>query len=435
MRERGDTCAHCAGSLGKSPVLWEDGEGKVLRFCCPGCLSVYRVIHGAGLSAFYERREGWVPGPPEESDIPIRAFEKGLIRKGDRSEVTLAVGGIRCASCVWLIERFLSGIKGVISARMNFATQRLTLTFDEKVLSLEEVVESIRSLGYVPRPSRAGTGESVSSRERRDLLIRFGTSAFFTMQLMIVTAALYAGYFRGIEETYRGPFRVVALLLATPVLFYGGYPFLRGTLRSLSARALSMDVLIALGACAAYFYSLAMLFTGGEVYFDTAATIVTLILLGRYLESSARVKAEETLEHLTGLIPDTALRVKEGREEEVPLEEINPGDRIRVRAGERIPLDGTISDGSILVDQSHVTGEPLPLLKEAGDVVLGGSLATDGAATVVVTSPAEESTVSRIISLLERVKGEKSPIQRLADRVVGVFVPAVLALAAGTFFL
>ncbi len=271
-------------------------------------------------------------------------------------------------------------------------------------------------------------------KEKNDLLLRFGTAAFFSMQLMLFVTALYAGFFQGIEEQYRLTFQLVSWALATPVLFYSGYPFLRNALRALPKGALNMDVLIALGSFSAYAYSVAMIFAGGEVYFDTSAMIVTFILLGRFLEAGSRARAGDTIASLIEMQPREA-RLAGGEQEAVfvPLERVRPGDTVEVRAGETVPLDGTVVEGEADVNESMLTGESRPAFKNAGREVFAGTISVNGRLVVRVTGKDEETLLAKIIRTVEDAQARKAPIQTLADRTAGWFVPVVILFAAWTF--
>ncbi|UCD34162.1 MAG: heavy metal translocating P-type ATPase, partial [Nitrospiraceae bacterium] len=228
------------------------GQDKV--FCCHGCRGIYRLINEEGLEEFYTRREGWIPGPPEHGAVETSAFREAVRQTGQEMETDIMFGGIRCASCIWLIEKILLRTQGVTSVRANFATHTARVRWDPAETGLGDIVQRIRSAGYTPKPHAAGGTEEALMREQRGLLIRLGTAAFFSMQLMLYSVAMYAGYFQGIGWQEKMVFQVLALVLTTPVVFYSGMPFLRGTAGSLKSGVLNMDVLVATGAGSAYFY-------------------------------------------------------------------------------------------------------------------------------------------------------------------------------------
>ena len=299
-------CRHCLLEVSEAEAI-RDGDNI---FCCEACAAIYKFINDEGLDDFYSRRrtDDWQPGPPS-GDTPTdpAAYADSITVDAEMRVVDMSIEGIRCASCVWLNEKLISRLDGVINATVNYATHRARVKFDPAVIELGSVLQRIASIGYTPRPYRADHAAQEARERTRDLLMRFGTAAFFSMQLMLYTAALYAGYFEGMDASLKHTFRMISLALCTPVLFYSGWPFISASLRGLKNLSLNMDVLVTLGAGSAYAYSIYSMFTGGEVFFDTSAMIVTLVLLGRYIETAAKGRASEAVARLLGLNPEEAL--------------------------------------------------------------------------------------------------------------------------------
>jgi Cu2+-exporting ATPase len=278
--------------------------------------------------------------------------------------------------------------------------------------------------------------EGELQREKRDLLIRFGTASFFSMQLMLYTAALYAGYFQGIEPLYRKVFELIAWALATPVMFYCGHPFLKNTVRGIKNLTANMDALIFMGSFSAYAYSVIVIFIGGEVYFDTSAMIITLILLGRFIESGAKARATGAIASLLNLPPkDARIIRKSGDPAWAPVSSLKEGDRIQVIPGEKIPVDCVVIGGASEVNESMLTGESMPVSKSMGSEVFGGTMNLNGALILEVRRTGNDTLISRIIKAVEDAQARKAPIQKIADRVAGWFVPGIIFIAAGTFVL
>jgi P-type Cu2+ transporter len=426
-------CAHCLLEVPEASATRETVDGKETIFCCPGCRAIHGLLRSEGLTGFYARRHGWTPGPPESSRVPLDAFDGAVRASGRQAEADLVISGIRCASCVWLIERYLGRRPGILSTRVNFATGRARVSWDPSETGIGDVVQAVRALGYTPYPPESLPAGDALRRETSDLLLRFGTAAFLSMQVMLFTAGLYAGYFQGIDARYENLFRGLCFLLSTPVIFYSGAPFFRGALRGARRGAFGMDALVFLGAFSAYGYSTASLFLGGDVYFDTATMILTLILLGRYIEAGARARAAEGISRLVRLAPVTARKaVPGGGTAGVPVASLSPEDLVEVVPGERMPVDGTVVDGASEADESLLSGESAPVPKTAGDTVIAGALNGTGRLLVRVARTGAETVLTRIVAAVEEAQARKAPIQRLADRVVRGFVPSIVLVAAGT---
>ncbi len=429
------SCDHCLQetSRASSIIVELNGENKV--FCCKGCLGVYELIHNNSLDAFYYQRCDWQPGPPAtEVKLQASSFSDTVTISGNEYHIELLLSGIRCASCVWLIEKFLIKIDGVVSIRVNYATHKAAIVWIGEKVSLDTILHAIRSIGYLPHPCHGNATADLFAQEKQDLLLRFGTAGFFSMQLMLFTAALYAGFFEGIEERYRLAFQLISWALATPVLFYSGFPFLSSAVRSLRRMTLNMDVLVALGSMSAYFYSIAMIFYGGEIFFDTASMIITFILLGRFLEAGSRLKAGNAIAELAELQPHEALLIsKNGETAMVPIASVKIGDLIEIIPGDRIPLDGTVVEGDAEVNEAMLTGESNPVLKESGSNVFAGSFSMNGRLRIRVTGNAGNTLLAQIIRTVEEAQARKAPIQGIADKTAGYFVPATIVLALATY--
>jgi Cu2+-exporting ATPase len=430
-------CAHCALPIPPADLVIEMVEGSARHFCCQGCRGAWLIITGAGLDRFYRQRDWGEPGLAEGAFTTL--YDDGYLNRfvetdGHAGELSFVVEGLRCASCVWLNEKILATIDGVETARVNYATHRARVRFDPSRITPAGIFAAVTRLGYLPRPFTADAAHQVRERERRSLLMRLGAAIFLSMQLMGYSLALYAGYFQGMDSAAKNLLQLFAAVVATPVVFYSGWPFLHGAWRSLRFRNAGMDLLVSSGILAAWGASMVALVVGGEVYFDTAAMIVTLLLTGRLFENGARRRAAHSVDRLLQLAPDTARRLDE---KEMPATvdsaTLQPGDRIMVRPGERFPIDGRIIAGVTEVDCAVATGEPLPQVKEPGSPVLAGTMNLTTAVTVMVERRAIDSFVARIARLVEEAQSRRAPIQQLADRISAWFVPLVALLAVGTW--
>lgn len=331
---------------------------------------------------------------------------------------------------------------GVLSAEVSESNEKPVAIIQhiEAIVTANELLHILQTQGLAASESRIvnETPATNAEHERYDFIKRrFLFAAVFTLPVFVISMAHGALDFPGVH--------LVLFLLTTPVVIWSGYPFFAGALRLLKYRAADMNTLVALGVGSAYVYSTAVTFfprffaeTTGRmpaVYFEAAAVIVTLILMGRLLEARAKKKTSEAIEKLVALQPETARRLRDGIEEEIAIEVIKSGDQIVVRPGERIALDGRVMEGASAVDESVITGEPLPVDKHPGDDVVGGTLNRTGAFVFEVTRTGQDTTLQQIVRLVRDAQGRKAPIQRLADVVAGIFVPAVLVIAVITFAL
>ncbi|MEW6602026.1 MAG: heavy metal translocating P-type ATPase [Nitrospirota bacterium] len=430
-------CDHCSLHVPDSKAVVDEIKGEKRVFCCNGCRGIFRFISSEGLSDFYDRRESsWTPGPPDERPVEVSSFSDSMKKIDDGMEIDIVIDGIRCASCIWLIEKIMLRTEGVTSARVNYATHKAKLRWDPGVTDIANILARLKSIGYSPKPSTAGAHEEELKAQQRDLLIRFGTAAFFSMQLMLYSVALYAGYFQGIGEKTRSAFQIISLGLATPIMFYSGTPFIHGAVRGLRNLSFNMDVLIVTGAGSAYFYSIYQIATGGEVYFDTSAMIITLILLGRYIETGAKGRSSEVITRLLNLNPKEATVVREGGVRDyvsVPVSSIKADELVQIRPGERIPLDGIVTEGTSEVDESMLTGESKPVIKGPGSYVFCGTQNLYGSLVFRVKRTGEDTVLWQIIRTVENAQARRAPVQALADRIVGYFVPAVILISFSTF--
>jgi P-type Cu+ transporter len=350
--------------------------------------------------------------------------------------VSLSVTGMTCAACARRVEKALLGTDGVRAANVNLAAEKATVEYDPASLGLERLVRVVEDTGYgVVREEQTG---DVHAREygklRRDFLI----AAVLTALILVGSLPHMLGFTLPVPTTW---LNLALLALATPVQFWAGRRFYRGAWGALRHGSADMNTLVVVGTSAAYFYSAVAalaprLFAGGMgvgVYFDTSALIVTLILLGRLLEARARGRTSEAIKGLAGLGAKTARVVRDGEEGDVPVEDVSVGDVVVVRPGEKVPVDGVVVSGESAVDEAMISGEPMPVVKRVGDGVIGATLNTTGSFRFEVTKVGKDTALQQIMRMVEEAQGTKAPIQRLADRISGVFVPVVAAIAALTF--
>jgi len=348
---------------------------------------------------------------------------------------TLDLQGMHCASCVARIERSLKKVAGVEEAAVNLATNRASVTYDPAQTSLAALIAAVEKAGYGATPVTETRPKEAEAPGRDAALLNLVGAAALTLPVLVLSMAGMgmAGMGRPAWAEW------VFAALTTAVVFGFGRQFFAGAWNALRhGGAATMDTLVALGASAAYFSSLAELIwtPRPQVYFETAATIVTLILLGRWLEARAKRRATDTIQSLIALAPKTARRVAgDGSEQDVPVETLRPGDILRVRPGEKVAVDGVVTGGASAVDEALLTGESLPAEKTVGDTVIGGTLNKSGTLLYRASATGADTTLAHMVRLVEEAQGSKAPVQRLADAVSAVFVPAVLGIALITFLI
>jgi len=351
---------------------------------------------------------------------------------GAAERVDLPVSGMSCAACARSIENQLASTAGVTRAHVNFATSTATVEFDPARAAVRNLVDAIEELGYgVPQPvAGEDAGEDVEER------VRAGECAALQRRLWLAAACaapvVVLGMWPGLMHLAAIPW--IQLALTTPVLFYAGAPFYQGAWIALRHRSANMNTLIAMGTGAAFLDSLAVTLRGGhEVYYEAAAVIITLILLGRVLEARARGKASEAIRRLRDLQPKAARVMRDGAERDIPIEQVLVGDIVVVRPGEKIPVDGAVREGDSAVDESMLTGESMPLDKKAGDAVYGGTMNRSGSLRFEALHVGRATAVRQMIELVRQAQGSRAPVARLADVVSGYFTVGVLAIAVVTF--
>jgi P-type Cu+ transporter len=353
-------------------------------------------------------------------------------------ETTLGITGMTCASCAGRVEKALKKVPGVLDANANLANEKATVEYLVGEAGLRDLERAVEAAGYgVVRGGEESSVEDAHEREYKTLRSRFLWAAVLTALILIGSLPMMLGFMPPLPM---GWLNLGLLALATPVQFWAGWRFYKGAWGALKHGQANMNTLVAVGTSAAYLYSAVatlapQLFAGrADVYFDTSALIITLILLGRLLEARAKGRTNEAIKKLAGLQAKTARVVRGNEEVDVPVEDVAVGDVVVVRPGEKIPVDGRVIRGESAVDEAMITGEPIPVTKRPGDEVIGATINASGSFRFRATKVGKDTTLSQIIRMVEEAQGSKAPIQRLADKISGVFVPIVMALATVTFF-
>lgn len=357
-------------------------------------------------------------------------------------KVTLDIEGMTCAACATRIEKGLNRMEGVTSAAVNLATNSAVVEYKEGVASVEDILEKIKKLGYKGQirneeQDDAGRKEERLKQKQRQLAI----SIILSLPLLYTMFA-HMPFDIGLPMPHLLMNPWFQLLFATPVQFYIGGPFYVGAYRALRNKSANMDVLVALGTSAAYVYSLyeALRTLGNpqympRLYFETSAVLITLVLVGKYVEALAKGRTTEAISKLLSLQAKEATVIRHGEERKVPLEEVVIGDTIVVKPGEKIPVDGTVIAGASSVDESMITGESIPVDKKEGDYVIGATMNTNGVLTIRAEKVGKDTALANIIKIVEEAQGSKAPIQRMADVISGIFVPIVVGIAVVAFMI
>ncbi|MEW6667936.1 MAG: heavy metal translocating P-type ATPase [Thermodesulfobacteriota bacterium] len=418
----GMTCANCAINI-----------ERALR----------KVAGVSGASVNFGTEQATVSYDPQQ--VPLKGLMEAVEAAGygvARASVEIPVTGMTCANCALAIERTLGKkVPGVVRAAVNLATERASVEYVPGLATLEDLVLAIEKAGYgavLPEEALQGEDAELAARqaEVRNQTRKFLVGVVFALPLFLLSMGRDFGL---LGNWSHAPWvNWLFLALATPVQFYTGWDYYTGGWKSLRNRSANMDVLVAMGSSVAYVYSLFLLLVpgfGSHVYFETSAVIITLIKLGKMLESRTKGRTGRAIRKLMGLRPKTAVILVDGMESTVPLSQVKVGDRVIVRPGEAIPVDGVVLEGESSVDESMLTGESMPVDKRPGQGVAAGTINGEGLLRFEATKVGKDTALARIIRMVQEAQGSKAPVQALADRVAGVFVPGIIGVALAVFVL
>ncbi|MDG9667423.1 heavy metal translocating P-type ATPase [Hahella sp. CR1] len=446
-----EKCYHCSNPVPAAINLHVTVGGEDYAVCCRGCQAVANLIHNDGLQQFYRFRDKRLEAPE-----PISSLDRSKYALYDRDDVlssiathpgsdgkrtlSLSLEGITCAACVWLVEQFVRKLPGVDEFWVNLSNHRATLTWNQNATPLSDVLLQLQSIGFRGYPFSATEEEKRLADEQKSMLVRLGIAGIGMMQNMMLAVPMYFGLLQDTPE-YVDLFRFISLIVAMPVILYSARPFFNAALRDIRLRHLTMDVPVSLAIGGAFAASVWITFRGGpEVYFDSVCMFTFFLLLGRYLESRARMSAAQSNARLKQKAPQFVdLLPSQGEQNSqidltkaqlTPLRDIRVGDLILFKAGDLIPVDGEIVQGESSVNEAALTGEFMPRPRCAGDAVLSGSVNIDNALVVRVTALDQDSHLSTINRLVERALQERPQLSAMADRVASYFVAGVLLTAA-----
>lgn len=432
-------CAHCGLPVPRG--LLREGVGQ--QFCCHACDTAYHAIRAAGLDRYYDylRADSAVRGTParasgaryEEYDDPAFARLHCIDRPDGLRSATLLLEGLHCAACIWLLERVPTVVPGVAEARVDFGRAQIRLLYDAAVVPLSAIARFIDRLGYASHPLRERAAQEARRREDRAALVRIGIAGALLGNTMLIAFALYGGMFTGMEGHFSAFFRAASAALGALSVLWPGSVFFRGAIASLRMRTLHMDVPIALALAVGLVHGVVnTIRNSGEVYFDTLATLVFLLLIGRFIQQRQQRRAADAVELLFSLAPTSAVRLEDGVPRTVPIDALQIGDIVEVPAGGSVPVDGVVAEGRSTVNIALLTGESRPVEIGPGGRAAAGAVNLASPIRLRVEATGRATRVGQLMELVSEHARRRAPLVRLADRISAWFVLVVLTIAAMT---
>lgn len=412
--------------------------------CCPGCQAVAAAIVDNGLESYYEfRTEPAARGDAaiENTMAKLAVYdepelqEEFVFEQGKDKQIQLTVEGITCAACGWLIEKQLAKLEGLKQVSVNVSSRRALITWNDDGLKLSGILQRMKSIGYESLPFQPDRHEASFKKEQKEYLKKLGLAGIMTMQVMMLAMGQYFDFFDNIDAEAVSYFNAVMLLLTTPVVLYSGSIFYVSAIKALMAKSVNMDVPITLAIVATYIAGvLAVNKNTGEVYFESICMFIFFLLISRFLEHRSRHRASEISSNMLKLIPVTAARWENNEWVSVLAKQLMSGDKVLVKVGESIPIDGIIVEGNSSADESMLTGEFEPVRKQVNDRVFAGSLNQQGSITVEVTSSLKHAMMNQILRLQETAMSSKPKVALIADKLSRYFVSVVLIVSALTYW-
>ncbi|MBW8369786.1 MAG: cadmium-translocating P-type ATPase [Thiobacillus sp.] len=432
-------CFHCGLPVPDGAHYPIQFEGDTKQACCRGCQAVAQTIIDSGQGAYYTHRTA-LPATPREAEAELAQLglydlpeiQESFVRVEAENirEAALILENIVCAACIWLNERHIAGLPGVLSVEINYATRRARVRWDNSRIQLSAILKAVSDIGYIAHPFDPGRSDDIHRRERNTAIKRLAIAGLGMMQVMMYALPTYSA--TDMTDDIRLLMSWASLILTIPVVGYSAWPFFIGAWRDFKRRMLGMDVPVALGVGTAFVASVYSTFSGeGEVYYDSVTMFIFLLLTGRFLEMNARRRAGAAVEELVKLIPAATTRLPNWPardEEQVPVARLAVGDHVLVRPGETLPADGLVVEGDSAVSEAMLTGESLPVSKTVRSNVVGGSLNQASPLVVRVDKLGADTRLASIVRLLDRAQSEKPRIGQLADRAAAWFVGLLLII-------
>lgn len=433
-------CDHCHLEFDEQVLIPETIEGEVKFFCCKGCQGVYHLLSDEGLDSFYDKLGNTRLDPVSQKQDDLSRFDSPIFmeqyiqEKDGFSSIALIIEGIHCTACVWLNEKVLLRTEGILEADINYTNNKAIIVWDSSQIKLSEIIETIRSIGYNAYAYDPRLQESQANKARKEYYTRMIVGVFCTMNIMWLAIAQYAGYFTGIQDEVKQLLHIAEWGLATPTLFYSGWIFFKGAFSGIKHRFINMDLLVASGATLTYVYSIYAMLTGtGETYYESVTMIVTFVLVGKFFEVQSKKSAVDTLDKLNAQVPAQATVVRGDELVSIPVEEVNIGDVIELKPGEKAAIDGVLLSDSAIFDESSLTGESEPVEKGEGEEILSGTLNLQGVAKYRATKDFSKSLLHTLVSLVEDSLRYKPRIEEKANELSKHFSLAILTIALLTF--
>lgn len=436
-------CYHCGNPVPDGAPWSITLDDHTHPLCCPGCEAVAHAIVGGGLESYYRYRTELPERPDERQAAKADTWsvfdDPGLQAQfvhpdGDEGNVkaTLAIEGITCAACAWLIEHRLNALTGIASSAVNLTHHRLRVSWDPQQLKLSQLLAELAAIGYDAQPYEPDQAQTRMQHEERMNVRRLIIAAVGMMQVMMFSIPIYVSGPGEISDDFYALFHWLSFALATPVVFFSAQPFFRNALRDLRTGVLGMDVPVSLAIGGAYLASsYAVLFNVGEVYFDSVAMFTFFLLFGRYVEGRARRRSGHSGNALSGVLPISATRLEsDGSERILPASELSPGDRVLIKPGHGVPADGIIEEGESSLDESMLTGEYLPVTRRVGDPITGGSQNMENPLVIRVTHAGRDARVAGIVDLTDRAFASRPRLAQMAARMAHLFVLRLLVVTA-----
>jgi len=430
-------CTHCHLEFDED-VMIKEGEHF---FCCNGCQGVYHLLNEEGLDSFYDKAGNTKLSPPTQQFEDSQNFNSSAfydkfvkVNSDGFSEVSLIIEGIHCSACVWLNEKALQKMEGVVEADINFTNNKAHVLWADDVVKLSQIIDMIRAIGYDAYPYDASLQEAHANKERKDYYLRMAVAIFATMNIMWIAVAQYAGYFTGMTQGIQNILNFAEWGLSTPVLFYSGWIFFRGAYYGLKTKTVNMDILVATGAALTYIYSIYIALTqSGEAYFDSVSMIITFVLVGKFLEVLSKKNAADALDVIGKHIPNEVKILQDGKIITLKIDDVNAGDIVLVSSGEKALFDGEVVQGDGYFDESSLTGENEPIYKSKGASIVSGTISIDADIHYKASRDFSHSTLSNLVALLDKAINKKPKIQQMANTLSEYFSSVILILSFVTF--